>query len=46
MDRAGLKYQRQGNCFPWIKDWDKAQRLMNRQVEANWRSCSAQSRSS
>ena len=36
MDRAGLKYQRQGNCFPWIKDWDKAQRLMNRQVEANW----------
>ena len=36
MDGAGLKYQRQGNCFPWIKDGDKAQRLMNRQVEANW----------
>jgi hypothetical protein len=36
MDRAGLEYIRQRNCFPWIADWAHAQRLMDRQVKANW----------
>lgn len=36
MDRAGICYQQQDNCFPWIADWRQAQQLMNRQLEANW----------
>jgi hypothetical protein len=36
MDAAGLEYVRQDNCFPWIADWAKAQRLMDRQRKANW----------
>ncbi|HEV2248382.1 MAG TPA: hypothetical protein VGW37_17165 [Terriglobia bacterium] len=36
MDKAGLKYARQDNCFPWIADWSKAQRLMDRQRKATW----------
>jgi hypothetical protein len=36
MDAAGLEYVRQDNCFPWIADWSKAQRLMDRQLRANW----------
>jgi hypothetical protein len=36
MDAAGLEYVRQDNCFPWIADWAKAQRLMDRQLKAHW----------
>ena len=36
MDTVGLEYTRQDNCFPWIADWGKAQRLMDRQLKANW----------
>ena len=36
MDRCGIDYQRQDNCFPWVSNWDEAQRLMNRQLEADW----------
>jgi hypothetical protein len=36
MDAAGLEYARQDNCFPWIAHWAKAQRLMDRQLKANW----------
>jgi hypothetical protein len=36
MDAAGLEYARQDNCFPWIADWAQAQRLMDRQLRANW----------
>jgi hypothetical protein len=36
MDAAGLEYVRRDNCFPWIADWRKAQRLMDRQLKANW----------
>jgi hypothetical protein len=36
MDAAGLEYVRQDNCFPWIADWAKAQRLMDRQLKATW----------
>jgi len=36
MDQAGVKYQRQDNCFPWISDWERAQRLMDTQLQTNW----------
>jgi hypothetical protein len=36
MDRAGIRYRQQDNCFPWIADWEQAQRLMDTQLEANW----------
>jgi hypothetical protein len=36
MDRAGLKYRQQGNCFVWIQDYEHAQKLMNQQLETNW----------
>ncbi len=36
MDRAGLKYRQQGNCFVWIEDYEQAQKLMNQQLESNW----------
>jgi hypothetical protein len=36
MDKAGLKYRQQGNCFVWIEDYEQAQNLMNQQLETNW----------
>jgi hypothetical protein len=36
MQAAGLEYVRQDNCFPWIADWAKAQRLMDRQGKTKW----------
>ena len=36
MDAAGLEYVRQDNCFPWIADWGKGQRRMDRQLQAHW----------
>jgi hypothetical protein len=36
MQAAGMEYVRQDNCFPWIDDWKKAQRLMDRQLKTNW----------
>jgi hypothetical protein len=33
MDRQGLKYRQQGNCFVWIEDYEEAQRLLHRQLE-------------
>src|SRR5712692_1468606 len=36
MDHEGMKYVRQGNCFPWVQDWDRAQGLLERQVRRNW----------
>ena len=36
MDGAGIGYQRQDNCFPWVSDWEQAQQLMDRQLQANW----------
>jgi hypothetical protein len=36
MDAAGLAYLRQGNCFPWVRDFDRAQRLMDHQLRLNW----------
>jgi hypothetical protein len=36
MDRVGLKYLQQGNCFVWIEDYEQAQKLMDQQLEVNW----------
>lgn len=36
MDKEGLRYRQQGNCFVWIEDYEQAQKLMNRQLEMNW----------
>ncbi len=36
MDREGLRYCRQGNCFPWIEDVEHAQRLFDEQLRVNW----------
>jgi hypothetical protein len=36
MDAAGIEYQRQDNCFPWVSDWNQAQRLMDAQLQADW----------
>ena len=36
MDTEKLKYIQQANCFPWIEDFERAQQLMNRQLQTNW----------
>jgi hypothetical protein len=36
MDKAGIKYRKQGNCFVWIEDYEQAQILLNPQLETNW----------
>lgn len=36
MDRAGIRYARQDNCFPWVADWSRAQQLLEGQVRTNW----------
>ena len=36
MDRAGMKYRREENCFLWIEDALRAQGMMSGQVHARW----------
>jgi hypothetical protein len=36
MDREGLRYSRQDNCFPWIEDLPRAQHLFDEQLQVNW----------
>ena len=36
MDEAGVGYQRYENSFPWIGDFSKAQRLMDRMHAIRW----------
>ena len=36
MDTEDLEYVRQDNCFPWIADWGKAQRLLDKQLKTRW----------
>jgi hypothetical protein len=36
MDKSGLKYRQQGNCFVWIEDYEQAQKLMDQQLKRNW----------
>jgi hypothetical protein len=36
MDAAGIKYQRQDNCFTWVSDPARAQELLNQQITFDW----------
>jgi hypothetical protein len=36
MDREGLRYVRQQNCFPWVEDIRRAQELFQEQLTVNW----------
>jgi len=36
LDRARIRYNRLENCFPWIENFKKAQKLMNRQLRTHW----------
>jgi hypothetical protein len=36
MDRKGIAYRRQDNCFPWIEDFPAAQRLFNQMQRTLW----------
>jgi len=36
MQRQGLGYVQQGNCFPWIEDYATAQQLLDQQLKMNW----------
>jgi hypothetical protein len=36
MDRERLRYVRQDNCFPWLKDYERAQQLLDRQLTLHW----------
>jgi len=36
MDQAGIAYQQSDNCFLWIEDSAKAQKLMDTQLQTNW----------
>jgi hypothetical protein len=36
MDQEGLSYRQQGNCFVWIEDYQRAQQLLDQQLQTNW----------
>ena len=36
MDAAGLEYVKRDNCFTWLGDAERAQRLMDRQLKTAW----------
>jgi hypothetical protein len=36
MDKAGLEYRRADNCFPWVKDFEQAQALMDELGQYDW----------
>jgi hypothetical protein len=36
MQATALDYLQQDNCFPWVADWTKAQRLLDRQLKTKW----------
>ncbi len=36
MDRDNLKYERSENKFLWIEDWQRAQQLLDEQLQTDW----------
>jgi hypothetical protein len=38
MEQAGIYYRRHDNCFTWIEDFDRAQKLMDEQLKVSWTS--------
>ena len=39
MDREGLDYVRQDNCFPWTADYRRAQQFLDKQRKTSWATC-------
>lgn len=37
MDKEGIAYRQEDNCFPWIADVERAQELMDQQHRTDWR---------
>ena len=37
MDKEGIAYRQEDNCFPWIADFERAQGLMDQQHRTDWR---------
>jgi hypothetical protein len=36
LQSKGIRYIKDGNCFPWIEDIEAAKKLLNKQLETNW----------
>jgi hypothetical protein len=36
LDKKGSDYEREDNCFTWLKSPELAQRLMSKQLDTNW----------
>jgi hypothetical protein len=36
MDRENLKYERSDNKFLWVEDWQRAQQLLDEQLQTDW----------
>jgi hypothetical protein len=36
MDRTNLKYERSLNKFRWVEDWQRAQQLLDEQLQTDW----------
>ena len=36
LQKQGIGYIKEGNCFPWIEDIEAAQQLLNDQLKSNW----------
>jgi hypothetical protein len=36
MDAKGMPYLRQDNCFPWVENFGRAQRMMDAQLQVDW----------
>jgi hypothetical protein len=36
LDAAKIAYHKKDNCFTWIEDFAKAQKLMNKQLQTDW----------
>lgn len=36
MTEAQIEFQRRDNCFPWVSDFERAQALLDRQLDTQW----------
>ena len=36
MKKAGMRFVKSGNCFPWVEDIPSAQRMLDAQLETDW----------
>jgi hypothetical protein len=36
MDKEGLRYRKQDNCFVWVEDYERAQRMLDQQLRTGW----------